>query len=302
MTRRTPPPLDLAALVPSWELTLEAENKAPKTIKIYGDGVRAFLRWCDANNHTPALDRDLVKTFVAELLANGAEPTTARSRQLSIRRFAAWLLEEGELDDDPLTGLKPPKLNTKVTESLTDEDLRQLIKACNGKDFRDRRDEALVRLMAETGLRAAEVIGLQLADVDLTRGLVVIRKGKGGRGRVVPFGVHTARSLDRYIRMRRTHRLADGTTLWLGDRGRTLEYHGLRVTLRYRAQLAGIERFHPHLLRHTAASRWLAAGGSEGGLMAVAGWRSRDMLDRYTRSTAADRAAAEARGLNLGEL
>jgi integrase/recombinase XerD len=68
-----------------------------------------------------------------------------------------------------------------------------------------------------------------------------------------------------------------------------------------RAERAGISGFHLHLLRHTAASRWLAAGGSEGGLMAVAGWSSRDMLDRYVRSTASERAAAEARGLSLGD-
>lgn len=60
--------------------------------------------------------------------------------------------------------------------------------------------------------------------------------------------------------------------------------------------------FHPHVLRHTAASRWLAAGGTEGGLMAVAGWSRRDMIDRYTKATAEQRAADEARGLRLGEL
>lgn len=76
----------------------------------------------------------------------------------------------------------------------------------------------------------------------------------------------------------------------------------MHAALKYRAQLAGLTSFHPHLLRHTAASRWLAAGGSEGGLMAVAGWSTRDMIDRYTKSTAAERAAAEARGLGLGEL
>jgi integrase len=138
--------------------------------------------------------------------------------------------------------------------------------------------------------------------VDLARGLVTVRRGKGGKGRVAPFGTSTARAIDRYLRLRAGHRLADTAALWLGDRGKSLAYFGLRNTLQYRAELAGIKNFHPHLLRHTAASRWLAAGGSEGGLMAVAGWSTRDMIDRYTRSTAAERAAAEARNLNLGEL
>ena len=129
-----------------------------------------------------------------------------------------------------------------------------------------------------------------------------MRRGKGGKGRIAPFGAHTARAVDRYLRARRTHRLADTAALWLGDRGKNLEYYGLRNALQYRAELAGLKGFHLHLLRHTAASRWLAAGGSEGGLMSVAGWSTRDMIDRYTRSTAAERAADEARRLGLGDL
>lgn len=125
---------------------------------------------------------------------------------------------------------------------------------------------------------------------------------RAARAAFGPFGDQTGRAIDRYLRARRTHRLADTDTLWLGDRGKNLEYYGLHSALKYRAQLAGLNGFHPHLLRHTAASRWLAAGGSEGGLMAVAGWSTRDMIDRYTEATAAERAAAEARGLNLGEL
>lgn len=69
-----------------------------------------------------------------------------------------------------------------------------------------------------------------------------------------------------------------------------------------RARRAGIPGFHPHILRHTAAHRWLAAGGSEGGLMAVAGWTRPDMLARYPQARASERAAEEARRLNLGEL
>jgi site-specific recombinase XerD len=300
--RRTPPTLDLAALLPSWELALRSERKSPQTVKSYGDGVRAFIRWCEDNRHAPALDRTLAKAWVADLLDGGAEPATARARQLALRRFSAWCEEEDEVDTDPLLGLKAPKLDAKVTESLTEDELRRLIKACEGKEFRDRRDMAIVRLMAETGMRAGEVVGLTVADVDLTRELATVRRGKGGKGRVVPFSSTTARAIDRYLRARRAHRLADTAALWLGDRGKELAYYGLHAALKYRAGLAGLTGFHPHLLRHTAASRWLAAGGSEGGLMAVAGWSSRDMLDRYTRATASERAAPEARALNLGEL
>lgn len=301
--KRTPaPPLDLQPLVASWELALRSDRKSRETIKSYLAGVNQFLAWCAAEGQVAELTKPLVRAFVAHLLEQGAEPATARARQLSLRRFSAWLEEEGEIDTDPLLGLKAPKLDTKVTQSLDDEQVRALLKACASKELRDRRDEALVRLMVETGMRAGEVVALRLDDIDLVRGVAMVVRGKGGKGRLVPFGAQTARAIDRYMRLRRTHLRADTADLWLGERQKGFSYYGLHAALRDRAAKAGLVGFHPHLLRHTAASRWLAAGGSEGGLMAVAGWSTRDMIDRYTRSTAAERAAAEARSLGLGDL
>jgi len=293
---------DLVGLLASWEVHLRAERKSPATVKVYGDGVRRFLAWCIEAEREPMLDRATVSAFVAALLDQGAEAATARSRQLALRRFSAWLVEEGEAVTDRLVGSKPPKLDIKVTPVLDDAQLRALLKACSGVELRDRRDDALVRVMFETGMRAGEVVALEVADVDLRSGVLVVRRGKGGRGRTVPIGAQTTRALDRYLRARRSHRLATGPALWLGQRGRCFTYDALYNTLRARAERAGLVGFHPHVLRHTAASRWLANGGSEGGLMAVAGWTRRDMIDRYTAATAANRAADEARGLGLGEL
>jgi site-specific recombinase XerD len=295
--------LDLAALLPSWKRALRSERKSPSTVKNYADGVLAFLRWCESTGTPPELTKAAVQTFVADALDAGAAPKTAAGRLLAVRRFTAWLVAEDELDADPLVGIRQPKIDRQVIEALTDDELRNLIKACHGKGFTDRRDEAIVRLMAETGMRAGEVIAMAVDDVDLTRELAVIRRGKGGKGRVVPFGPATATAIDRYLRVRRTHRLAHTGTLWLGaDDWRTFSYHALHRCLKLRAETAGIKGFHPHLLRHTAATRWLRARGSEGGLMAVAGWSSRAMLDRYTAASASERAAEEARGLNLGDL
>lgn len=294
---------DLTALLSSWELALRAERKSPLTVKAYGDGVRRYLAWCAEHGRSPGLDRAGVNAFVAGLLEAGAEAATARSRQLALRRFSAWLAEEGETDRDDLLGLKAPKLDQKVVEPLTDDQLRALLKACTGLGpLCDRRDEALIRFMAETGCRAGEVAAMLLPDLDLTAGYAIVRRGKGGKGRTVPFGPQTAKAIDRYVRARRTHRLAATPALWLGDRGKEFSYDALHKTLKLRAATAGVTGFHPHRLRHTAAHRWLAAGGSEGGLMAVAGWTRPDMLLRYTRAQAEQRAADEARRLNLGDL
>lgn len=293
---------DAATLLDSWLLHLRAERKSPHTIKSYRDGVHAFLGWCDEHDVEPQLDRATVNTFVVALIDAGAEAATARSRQLAVRRWSAWLAEENEIPTDELVTLKPPKLDIKVTPVLAVDTLKGLIKVCAGPTFLDRRDEAMVRFMAETGARAGEVVGMEVADVDLPAGIAIVRRGKGGKGRRVPFGPQTGRAVDRYLRVRRKHLLAETARLWLGDRGKGLGYDGLYSMLQDRAAQAGIEGFFPHVLRHTAASRWLAKGGSEGGLMAVAGWTRRDMIDRYVAATAAERAAEEARGLALGDL
>jgi integrase/recombinase XerD len=293
---------ELAGLLDSFTLHLRAERKSPQTVKTYTDGVRAFLHWCEREGIAPALDRPTVAKFTAGLLDGGAQAATARSRQLAVRRFSAWLAAEGETPADELAGMSPPKLDTKHVPVLSDDQLRAMVAACKGPRLMDKRDEALIRFMAETGARAGEVLALQVGDVNLAAGTAIIRKGKGGKARTVPFGARTASAIDRYLRARRHHRLASAPALWLGDRGKEFAYHGLRCALADRARLAGVEDFHPHVMRHTAADRWLSAGGSEGGLMAVAGWTRPDMLMRYTRARAEQRAADEARRLNLGDL
>ncbi|GCD88018.1 hypothetical protein NLS1_00240 [Nocardioides sp. LS1] len=154
--------------------------------------------------------------------------------------------------------------------------------------------------MVETGVRLGEVIALTAPDLDLAAGLVTIRRGKGGRGRIIPIGPATTAAIRTYLAVRHTQPHADRDDLWLGERGCELGTDALYRSLRRSADRAGIDGFRPHRLRHTAAHRRLAAGGSEFDPMAKAGWARVEMLIRYTRAGASERAAAEARRLDLG--
>ena len=87
----------------------------------------------------------------------------------------------------------------KVVDPLTDAELKALLAACSGRDPGARRDEAILRFMLETSARAGEVVALGPADVDLAQGVAIVRRGKGGKGRSVPFGPQTGRAIDRYI-------------------------------------------------------------------------------------------------------
>jgi site-specific recombinase XerD len=301
MANRSSSELDLSALGESWLIHLQAKNRAAQTLRSYRLALRSFLGWCTEQGIEPVLDRATVAGWQAALLLRGAEPATVRARGTVLRGLSAWLAEEGEIQADKLLGLKSPKVPQKVVEPLTDDEIKRLLKTCASREFRDVRDAAIIRLMVETGMRAGEVIALTTSDIDVRSGWATIRQAKNGKGRKVWFGPKTSAALDRYLRQRRGHRLAGTSALWLGDRGTEFAYGGLRKALAERAKAAGINGFHPHKLRHTFASRWLAAGGSEGGAMAQGGWTQRAMLDRYTQATSEARAAEESRRLCLGD-
>src|SRR5436189_6325578 len=98
-----------------------------------------------------------------------------------------------------MTGMEPPQPVVKPVPILSDNDLERLIRACQGKTFVDRRDEALVRVLLDCGIRVSELCDLRADGVDRDRETTIVR-GKGGRLRPVYFGARTARALDRYLR------------------------------------------------------------------------------------------------------
>ena len=157
---------DFAELLGSWELHLRAERKSPHTVESYGDGVRAYLVLVRANGKPVVLDRQQLREFIDDLLT--AAPSPHRRRPSAGGPALLGLAGRGgEQDADPLLGVQSPKLDKPVIEPLTDDELRAMLKACRGPDLRDKRDEAILRLMFTTGARAGEVVALQVDDLDL---------------------------------------------------------------------------------------------------------------------------------------
>lgn len=286
-------------LLDSWVIHMEAAGSAPRTIRIYLTQVHAWKLWCRDTDQEPVLTRDSAVAFLAAERARGMAANTVKTRFRGLHVLANWLNDEGLTPGNLLRGVKVPNAVTDPPAVLRDDELTALLKACSGRRFIDRRDAAIARILIDTGMRASECVGIAIDDISL-RNKVVTVTGKGGRTRTIPFGGKTAVALDRYLRERRSHKYADRSDLWLSERG-VLHYDGLAYAMEQRALQAGIEGFHLHRLRHTLAHRWMAAGGSELGLQDIAGWSSSAMIARYGASARAERAAAEARRLNLNE-
>lgn len=189
--------------------SLAAENKSPRTQQTYGEAVAQFNDFLlsrgmptDPQNIT----REHIEEWINDLLRNW-KASTAKNRFRSLHRFFGYLVEADELQRHPMAKMKAPAIDDVEVPVVKEDDVRKLLRACEGKLFRDRRDAALITCFVDTGLRVSEMVSLHLAEnrlvgsgsfIDVDDGDLWVL-GKGRKHRRIPLGKKARKLLDLYL-------------------------------------------------------------------------------------------------------
>lgn len=305
--------LDITDAIESHRRNRRLRISAQTLDRLYVPRLSAFAEWLRAQGMPTELGcirREHIESYIEHLQtkapgrsgAAGQKSATVSIVYRTLRTFWRSCVSEEEISRSPMERMESPKVTEEAPAVVSREELDRLMKAAAGSSFEDRRNTALLRLLADSGMRRGEVAGLQLADVDFSHDGVILLRGetsKGRRDRLVPLSRAAVAALDKYLRVRGSHPHADTPWLWLGKRGRLTDSGVLQVVEKL-GRAAGIAGLHPHVFRHTFAHNSLSAGMGEGDVMAIAGWQDRSMLQRYGRSAAAERAVAAFRRLDSG--
>lgn len=243
--------------------------------------------------------RHHIEAHQARLSTKKLKQRTVAQRMQAIRRFFAYLIESGHLVMDPTDGVVPlAHIHSLPRRRVTEREMRQLMTMPKVGTPHGLRDRALLELLYGTAMRIGELLSLELGDLDLDRGLVHIRDGKGGRDRVVPMGTEARRWLDDYLAQSRpqwTPRRRDEMHVFLTIRGTAMRTGNVHNMLRSYCKRARITKIYPHAIRHAVATQMLARGADLRVIKKLLGHRRLDTTQIYTRVVPEEVKATHAR-------
>jgi integrase/recombinase XerC len=290
--------LDPAALesIARFRRYLQTERRlSAHTDTGYAHDLAALVKFCDARSLSDwaQLDSQHIRVFAAQSHAGGLSPRSVQRRLSAVRAFFDFLLREasaGRLDcggarklvaGNPAREVRAPKGQRKLPQTLDPDQMGRLLEIGSEDGFAGR-DRAIMELLYSSGLRLAELVGLDLVDLDL-RDRVVRVTGKGGKSRIVPVGSEAVKALTVWLGQRGTMARADETALFVARGGRRVGRRTVQVRVAQWARRQGLNtRVYPHLFRHSFASHLLESGGDLRGVQELLGHSDISTTQIYT--------------------
>lgn len=269
-----------------------ARGMSPHTVRAYTGDVRHVLAFARRRGVAwPDVDLALLRSWLGAMVAGRLARATIARRGAAVRAFYAWAHAAGHVGADPAQRLVTAHSGTTVPTALGVQPAARLLDVARVRaeegDPVALRDWAAVELLYATGVRVGELVGADVDDVD--RGARLLRvTGKGGKDRVVPFGVPAERAVARWLEEGRPALATptSGPALLLGVRGQRLDQRQVRTVVHRTAQAAGVEDVAPHALRHTAATHLLQGGSDLRSVQELLGHATLGTTQRYTHVSA----------------
>ena len=267
-----------------------ARGLSPGTLRFYTQKLHPLHRYLQSQGilNVESITAPIVRRFLLEFSVTH-NPGGVHAVYRAVKAFLRWYELEAEPEGwkNPMPKVRAPKVPQEALEPISLEDLRAMLATCKGKSLGDRRDKALMLALVDTGLRASELTGLNVADVDMRTGAVMVRHGKGGKFRSVFLGSKARRALVSYLRMRAE--VDDKAALFVTVMGGRLTYSGLRDIVRRRASKAGISPAPTlHSFRRAFAIACLRNGVDVYSLQRLMGHADLSVLRRYLAQTQED--------------
>lgn len=258
------------------------------TILYYQVKMRTFLHYCDGQQLTQMdqLTPNDLRRFMAYLEETGHNAGGRHSIYAAVKAFLRWYELEAEPDNwkNPIRKVKPPKVPIEPLDAISLVEIGALEATCD-RSFLGCRDRAILLALLDTGARAQEFLDVDLADLDLITGAVLIRKGKGRKPRTVYIGSKTKRAVRSYLKFRRD----DLPALWVTDNAdKRLAYWGLRSMIVRRCRIAKIRVQGLHSFRRQFAISMLRAGIDLATIARLMGHSSLAVLLRYLKQLPGD--------------
>jgi integrase/recombinase XerC/integrase/recombinase XerD len=283
LTKKTPTPVeaswqDALARFDDWQL---ARGMGEKTRRAYGVDLAQLANWASSRDIDPrAIAYRELRLFAGVVSERGATKSTVARKLAAIRTFYRQLVERGELEANPAELVSSPKKDAYLPKVLKADEVAELLDQIPASTPLDLRDRALLELAYAAGLRAEELVNLDVGSLDADAEEVRV-EGKGGRTRVVPVGEHAWRALDRYLSRGRTAlNCGESEALFLSKSGRRLSTSDVRRRLRLQTGRAGVS---PHTLRHSFATHLLEGGADLRTIQELLGHSSISTTQTYTR-------------------
>jgi site-specific recombinase XerD len=286
------------AALRTFDADLQRRGAAERTRRAYGTDAAELAAWATANGLNPTeVDYKVLRRWAARLSQRGAAPRTMARKLASIRSLFRSLLEHGEVASNPADLLPAPRLPQTLPTTLKPADVAALLERIPASTPLEQRDRALFELAYSSGLRAEELVDLDVTNIDFDAEQVRV-EGKGSKTRFVPAGEHALRSIAAYLERARPALVgADAeSALFLSKSGRRLSTSDVRRRLRVWARHAATQTgVHPHALRHSFATHLLEGGADLRAIQEMLGHASISTTQVYTRVESARLRAAYAK-------